>query len=442
MSLRKIYLTLLLVSSFGFGESQNQALKLFSAITGVPLSLTDPRLTQMASLIQAGDLMGAAKIASSDPSFYNVTLRQMTSVLSNRGENSQVPLNDFSAMIIGSVRDYAYGGSTAKNGAGDARELLTGNFTYTVPAVTPAPVPVNNQHYLAIDAAATNLFSALTRINGNATVKNPNLPATLIDEDIAGVITSRGWGAAHLVAGTNRRPVEFVVREFMCQPFANIGDNTMPINRIRRDVDRNPGGNPETFIDKCSRCHRVLDGLAGALAFLEFSQPNEALTGGNGEILYKTGAVGGRNAFDANGIALKMNQNGTMFPNGALTFDNSWVNYAVQNGNANLGWRSAPSGGGARYDIDSASGIISGKGVKAFGLMVANSAAYSNCMAKRVFSQVCLKKDFSPEGMTEADTAKLRSYDHHIDKLATDFEANGYSLRYLFDRTATLNGCL
>lgn len=382
-----------------YGDAGNDALILFNALTGVPLQTADPRYAQMRDLIASGDRSKAAQIATADDRFYNVTLRQFASGLSNRAENPQTPLNDFIAMIIGHVADYAYGGVTATNGASDARELLTGSFTYSVKNVSPAPNVNDNRHYLAADTQAANLRQSLVRGPANQGIA---------DEDTAGVLTSRGWGAAHLVAGTNRRATEFIVREFMCQPFVNVGDNTVPDDRIRRDVDRNPGGNPQTFVDKCSRCHRILDGLAGAFAFFEFSQADEKLSPTQGRIVYTPGTV-----------ARKMNQNAATYPQGAITFDNQWVNYATSNDNASLGWR----------------GNTSGKGLKALGAMVASSSAFSACMAKRVYSQICLKKDFTPEGMPADDYAQLTKASAVITKLAAGFE-NGYSLRDLFDETA------
>src|SRR5436305_1806944 len=82
----------LLASGSAYGDSKAKALKLYNILTGTPLVTSDPtgsgqaKLQQMTSLIDSGNLTGAAAIASGQDSFYNVTLRQFAANMSNRAE--------------------------------------------------------------------------------------------------------------------------------------------------------------------------------------------------------------------------------------------------------------------------------------------------------------------------------------------------------------------
>ena len=100
-------------------ESIDKTKLLFRRITGVPLNNQDPRLLQMAQLIENGEDQKAAAIATEDVYFYQVTLKNMAAVMSNRTETPYVGLDDFQATFIGAVRDEL-----------DARTLLTGNYLY------------------------------------------------------------------------------------------------------------------------------------------------------------------------------------------------------------------------------------------------------------------------------------------------------------------------
>jgi hypothetical protein len=124
--------------------------------------------------------------------------------------------------------------------------------------------------------------------------------------------------------------------------------------------------------------------------------------------------------FDANdgyrvstGIQPKFSQNSTVFPNGWVTRDNSWINLFTENQNAAIGWR----------------GPLSGNGVSSFGKMVANSAGFSRCFAKRVFRKVCSKNP--------GDAEKTA-----IQTLQEKFEASNYNIRALAEEAAILPACV
>ena len=59
----------------------------------------------MSTDISAGNALAAAQLAMQDPNFYNVTLRNFAAPMTNKAQSVFVPLNDYTATIIGMVRD-------------------------------------------------------------------------------------------------------------------------------------------------------------------------------------------------------------------------------------------------------------------------------------------------------------------------------------------------
>lgn len=281
------------------------------------LALNDPRRSQMQSLIEQGRVLDAAKIASQDDNFLNLTVRQFAAPMSNRAESPRVPLNDFIAMFIGTTRDNR-----------DARELLSGNYLYignsndpsfrsscTSPSCSYSPSPMATQaHFTAIDR--TNLAKHLLRIQ-------PQRPDI---SDAAGVLTSYAWAESFFSAGTNRRATAYALQEFLCTSIQEMADTTLSDYRVRRDVDRAPGGDANTYQTECRGCHTGMDGLSGAWAHFDYNPDNRIL--------------------QSAGIRGKMNQNNSVFPGGHITVDNSWVNLFTRNQNAALQWRGAMTGRG------------------------------------------------------------------------------------------------
>lgn len=401
------------------GESaQDQARILFETLTGVPLMHDDPRLGDMAARIQEGAMLSAASVATADDNFYDVTLKHWASHLSNRDEFQNAPLNDFVATIVG---------HTAEPNA-DARELLTGDFWYegSPGSITglPAHSTTTNAHYKFIDDAGVPLRTVLTRrpqrLHNGATSAN----FSSINNPFGGLLSTRAWAVNHLSAGTNRRAVEFAFREFMCTPIKSLADNSTPREWIRQDVHRNPGGSSAVFDTKCASCHGLMDGLAGAFAYYDFVF-NDAMTKQDGFMVYARSGAEGR-FVDGLNVAKKMRINAGNYSAGYVTQDNAWVNYARFNQNEKFGWRTIPSG----------------NGVGEFGALIANSEGFSNCMAKRVYSQLCLNKDFNPDRLNEHHLAQLDASDDQIKTLARSFENNGYELRRLFQEAAVLPKCL
>ena len=86
-----------------------QARRIYERLAGVPPS--SQVLNMMESAIQGqgqAGLLAAAQIATDPtyaPSFYNATLKEFVNPWTNRDQSAFVPLNDYTATVIGMVRD-------------------------------------------------------------------------------------------------------------------------------------------------------------------------------------------------------------------------------------------------------------------------------------------------------------------------------------------------
>lgn len=345
---------------------------LFKRLTGVPILKQDPRYSQILSLVQQQKWAEAAHIITEDPRFYRLRVRNLAAQLTSRNESAFAPFNDAQALFIGVVRDNI-----------DARELLSGNFRYQAdPSYgLPQVSMLNNQHYEQIIKQDLDPTTTLT-------YSTPQWPEQ--GSHSAGILTTRAWAQAHYEGGTNRRAVQYTFQEFLCRPIAKWKYPNLPDIYVHRDVSRRPGENPSVYQTDCRTCHAGMDALAGAFAQMDFAD--------------------GEYFVIPNKVANKMNQNGGVFPAGHVTIDDSWLNLSTEGYNQSIGWR----------------GALSGKGVRDFGKMIANSRAFSECLVQNVYSHVCREK---PDTPTQTE-------------LANRFEENGYNLRSLFEATAIHPTCL
>lgn len=402
-------------------------------ITGVKWAPDASQIVDMAARISAGDKVGAAKIATSQPQFYSVTVKEMSAKMSSRAESVREPLNDFSASFIGIVRDNT-----------DARELLYGNFyyAYTGTPALPAGVTVrmvdtaanqntnmllSNNHFVDLENANLNVHEYLTKVQGQRIPTSTTANIASPEADVAGVLTQRAFLSAHAVAGTNRRLVEFTFREFMCQPIEGWADTSASDIRVGKDIDRVPGGDPNKFLTTCKGCHSVMDGFRGAFARWDFNaNVNGVLHSLNG---VTTGGFQPVNSDATRQVMRKLNRDTppaatmfVMFPGGWNTVDTSFVNNADRGVNATtFGWRGLAPDGAALS--------TSSSGTNSFGRLIANSKRFSQCMAKRIWDQVC--KYSLPE--VDSDIVFVG--------LAMQFEQNGYKMKDLFETVASHPKC-
>ncbi|HEB99589.1 MAG TPA: hypothetical protein ENJ05_08785, partial [Thiotrichales bacterium] len=83
--------------------AREQARRIHDRIAGVPPSAAD--LDTMATLISNGSPLDAALLAVEHPGFYNATLKTLVTPMTNEAQSPFEPLNDYTATVIGIVRD-------------------------------------------------------------------------------------------------------------------------------------------------------------------------------------------------------------------------------------------------------------------------------------------------------------------------------------------------
>src|SRR6478609_2473587 len=162
-----------------------QAKRIHDRIAGVPP--TESVLNIMEALIVGGDAAGAAREAMKARTFYTTTLKNWVTPWTNRDQTVFAPLNDYTATVIGMVRDDV-----------DFSTALSADLVYTSTASgLPAPAAGNNDHYATAETNGVDLFATL-KANTQSAVYG--FPAAAI----AGLMTTRGGASAFFVAGTNR----------------------------------------------------------------------------------------------------------------------------------------------------------------------------------------------------------------------------------------------
>jgi hypothetical protein len=376
-------LTLLGTAAFAANPpNANQAARMYNRIAGVPPSATV--LTNM----MATDPVSAALMATNDPAFYNYTIRNLAAPWTNRDQSVFVPLNDYTATVVGMVRD-----NVPFNTLLSADLVYIANAgatsTYSLPAYSPA----NNNLYQAMDDSNVDLSTALTPTTQSSIT---GIPAAAT----AGVMTTRGAASAFFVNGTNRAMFRFTMMNHLCNDMPLVMDTTRPPDRIRQDVTRSPGGVSSLFLTNCVGCHSGMDPMAQAFAYYNFSYPASEI----GATAWPIGQI----VYTAGQVQPKYSINNTNFPQGFVTPDDSWSNRWRTGPNQVLGW---------------GSGTGSGQGAKSLGLELAGSQAFATCQVTRVFKDVCLRAPSSA-----ADVSAVSS-------MITSFQT-GYNLRQVFAQSA------
>jgi hypothetical protein len=350
-----------------------QAERLFGRITGAPPS--PAVLSQMSADITANNAIAAAQLAMQDSNFYNITLRNFAAPMTNKAQSVFVPLNDYTATIIGMVRD-----NVPFNTVLSADLVYTGNFSGA-----PAYSPANNNHYQYLDTNGADLSKVLTPQTQSALVGIPSAAT-------AGVMTTYGGASAFFFKGTNRAMVRFTMINYMCNDLNTIMDITRPPDRIRQDPSRSPGGDSRVFLNTCIGCHSGMDALAGAFAYYDFNVTT-------GQMVYTAGQVQGKYAINTGN-----------FPYGHVTIDDSWINYWRSGPNALLGWSSSLPG--------------SGNGAKSFGQEIESSAQFASCQVQKAFQAMCLRPPSNA-----ADRAQAT-------KITADFIGSNYNMKTAFAEAA------
>jgi hypothetical protein len=355
--------------------TRDQAKRIYDRIAGVPA--TDAVLTQMT---QSADGVTAALIATKDPSFYNNTIRNLATPWTNRDQTVFAPLNDYTATVVGMVRDDV-----------PFNTLLSADLIYIADSAANAPPysPLNNNLYASLDTNNVDLQAHLVKSTQSAVT---GIPAAAT----AGVMTTRAGAAAFFIDGTNRAMFRFTMMNHLCSDLQTIMDTTRPPDRIRQDVTRSPGGDSSLFLNNCIGCHSGMDPMAQAFAYYNFG---DTVKGEQPQLAYTPGAV-----------VPKYFINSSNFPQGYVTPDDHWDNRWRSGVNQLLGWDPTQSG--------------SGTGAKSLGQELESSAAFASCQVTRVFKYVCFR---SPSNA--ADRAQVTS-------MISSFQSNSYSLRHVFAEAA------
>jgi len=382
--------TLLTLPVISAADARDQAKRIHDRIAGVPPSETV--LQAMANEIAANDdPVAAALIATRDPAFYNVTLKNFAAPWTNRERTMFVPLNDYTATVIGMVRDDV-----------DFREVLYADILYIGSGVSPGYSNNSNAHYEAMEAQGTNLAAALQRVSQSSVT---GLPSTAT----AGVITSRAAARAFFIDGTNRAMFRFTMLNHLCRDMEQIQDTTRAPDRIRQDVSRSPGGDSRVFLNGCIGCHSGMDPLAQAFAYYDFRYDDvNDPTASNGALAYNS--AGSIDPVTGTRVVAKYFNNNTTFPHGFVTPDDRWDNYWRAGPNSLLGWDDALTG--------------SGSGARSMGQELAHSNAFAQCQVEKVFENVCLRKPSDAEDRQQ------------IESMVASFSGGGYVLRQVFAESA------
>jgi hypothetical protein len=351
-----------------FAGSTEQAERIYERLAGVKPS--PDVLTQMKNAIdgqggQAG-LVAAAAIATDPktaPTFYNVVLKNMVTPWTNRDQTVFAPLNDYTATVIGMVRDGV-----------PFDQVLSADILYTVNSSgLPAPSINNNNHYATAETSGVDLSAALVK-NSQSAVYGLPTAAT------AGVITTYGGASAFFINGTNRAMFRFTMINHMCNDMQTLMDTTRPSDRIRQDVSRSPGGDSRIFLNNCVACHSGMDPMAQAFAYYDFDVTAN-------QLMYTAGQV-----------QPKYHINSQNFPQGFVTPDDSWSNRWRAGPNSVFGWG---SGGG------------SGNGAKSWGQEIAGSQQFASCKVQQVFQTVCLRTPQTSQDQSIAGSATATFQQNH-----------------------------
>jgi len=352
---------------------RDQAKRIHDRIAGVPPTATT--LANMEALIAANRPLDAALVATENPAFYTVTLKNFATPWTNEEQTVFAPLNDYTATVIGMVRDDV-----------PFNTALSADLLYTVQASgLPAYSAANNDHYEQAEANGVDLKAALRPATQSQLLGIPPAAA-------AGLMTTRASSAAFFVDGTNRAMFRFTLMAHLCKDLEQVQDITLPNDRIRQDVSRSPGGDSRIYLNNCVGCHTGMDPMTQAFAYYDFDETQNRLV------------------YDASRVDPKYFNNADTFKPGYVTPDDHWDNYWRKGQNRLLGWSPQLPGSGA--------------GAKSLGEELGNSDAFAHCQVEKVFQAVCFR---TPRN--SADRGK-------VDQITASFRSNGYKLKQVWAETA------
>lgn len=344
---------------------REQARRMYERLTGTPPS--EDLLDDLTAMLPPSNPTAADREAVAlhiiDPSeahsknFYTVTLKNWASPWTNRDQSIFAALNDYSATVVGLVKDDE-----------DFRQVLWDDVVYVGSGTNvPAYSPTSNAHYEALESNNIDL-RGLTRTRQSTLTGLPTAAT-------AGVITSRAGAEAFFIDGTNRAMFRFTLLNHLCRDLEQVHDTTRPPDRIRQDVTRSPGGDSSVFNNNCIGCHSVMDSMAQAFAYYDFDETVQRLV------------------YTPNQVQPKYLINSDNFKPGYVTPNDAWENrmhtLPGRNDDNVLQWDTQRPGYGT--------------GAKSLGEELAYSGAFAQCQAEKAFRKVCFH---APSTTGESDAVR------------------------------------
>ncbi len=336
-----------------FAGPYEQARRIYERLAGVPPSAAV--LQKMATDIisqpgQAG-LVAAATVATDPqyaPDFYDVTLKEFINPWTNRNQSVFAPFNDYTATVIGMVRDDV-----------PFNTVLSADILYTVNAPgLPAPSAANNNHYATAEANGVDFSTA-----ADSRPPRPAVYGTPAQRRPRAYGPRAAGAAAFFISGTNRAQFRFTMINYLCHDMQRSwtprGRPTASARtwRARRAATAGSSSN------NCVGCHSGMDPMAQAFAYYNFNTTTN-------QMVYTPGQV-----------QPKYLNNPQNFPWGFVTPDDSWSNRWRTGPNADLGWDTSLPG--------------SGQGAESLGQELENTTAFANCQVVKVFQTVCIRAPVS-----------------------------------------------
>jgi hypothetical protein len=330
---------------------------MYDRLTGTPpsealLDTLTTRVTNNGTLDTALFILDKDQAHSS--SFYSVVLKNFATPWTNRDQTVFAPLNDYTATVIGMIRDDK-----------DFRGLLSDDILYVGASTVPAFSTDNNDHYAGLETSNADLRVALVERTQSSLNGLP-------PDATAGVITTRAAAQAFFIDGTNRAMFRFTLLNHLCRDLEQVHDTSRPPDRIRQDITRSPGGDSSVFQNNCVGCHNGMDPLAQAFAYYDFDEAQ----GTAGRLVYTRGVV-----------QPKYFINSDNFKQGYVTPDDGWENrwrLPGQN-NVSIGW------------ANSNNQVTTGAGAKTLGQELASSTAFAQCQVEKAFKTVCFRSPSDSE---------------------------------------------
>jgi hypothetical protein len=351
-----------------------QAKRMHDRLAGVPAS--EATLDQMEALLVSGQATQAARIAMQSKTFYTTTLKNWITPWTNEEQSVFAPLNDYTATVIGMVRDDV-----------DYRQVLSGDILYVGGAGLPAYSPTDNNLYQQMEDQDVDLSNSSVLVASTQSA-HTGVPAA----GTAGVITTRAAAQSFFEAGTNRAMFRFTMMNHMCKDLEQVHDVNLPPDRVRQDVSRSPGGDSRLFLNGCVGCHNGMDPLTQSMAY------------------YNWDSTAGRMQYTPGQVQPKYLINSDNFKAGYVTKDDGWDNYWRSGANTVLGWDGSLPG--------------KGTGAKSMGAELAHSDQFARCAVEKVFKTVCLHPPANSTDRTK------------VDSIISVFRGGGYKMKDVFAETA------